>query len=267
MKHKNVHNTISEAYLAMLSDLMWYSEYEAAPRGQPIKEITNYAIRVLHPTSDNIVTRDPERNKVIASYTEKEKALYESGSLLTKDFAEASKFWEKLDNGDGTINSNYGNLVYFDQSEGNSKYEKELVPVSYTVDGEIHDDVFEVSHMRTPFEWAKMSLVKDKDTRQAIVRFNKPKHLWDGNKDVVCTLNGNFHIRDNKLNFTILMRSNDVVKGAAFDLPFFVSIQERMLAELLPTYPELTMGYYEHIAHSFHMYTKDSETVKKMLGL
>jgi len=267
VKHKNVHNTMSEAYLAMLSDLMWSYEYEAAPRGQPIKEITNYSIRVSHPTSDNIVTKDPERNKVIASYTEKEKALYESGSLLTKDFAEASKFWEKLDNGDGTINSGYGYLIFKEQSEGEPKYESELMPITYTVDGEEVDDLVTVSHMRTPFEWAKMSLLKDKDTRQAIIRFNKPRHMWAQNKDVVCTLNGNFHIRNNKLNFTIVMRSNDVVKGTAFDIPYFVSIQEKMLIELKPSYPELEIGYYEHFAHSLHMYTKDSEVVKKMLGL
>jgi hypothetical protein len=267
MKHKNTHKTMSEAYLAMLSDLMWYSEYEAAPRGMPIKEITNYSIRVSHPTSGNIVTRDPERNKVIAAYTEKEKALYNSGTLLTKDFAEASKFWERLDNSDGTINSNYGHLVFFDESEGNSKYENELVPMSYTVDGEEHDDVAQITVMRTPYEWAKQCLLKDKDTRQAIVRFNKPYHAWSTNKDFVCTLNGNFHIRDNKLNFSIVMRSNDAVKGTAFDFPYFVSIQERMLADLKSTYPELEMGYFEHFAHSLHIYTKDSEIVKKMLGL
>ena len=267
MKHNNICQTMSEAYLKMLSDVMWYSEYEAAPRGQPIKEITNYSIRVLTPSSDNIVTKDLERNRVIAAYTEKEKALYESGSLKVEDFAKASKFWEKLDNGDGTVNSNYGFLVYYDESEGNPKYETSLEHITVNVDGEEVDDLFSVSHMRTPFEWAKMSLLKDKDTRQAIVRFNKPKHLWAQNKDIVCTLNGNFHIRNNKLNFSIVMRSNDVTKGIVFDFPFFVSIQERMLAELKPHYPELTMGYYEHFAHSLHMYTRDSEIVKKMLGL
>jgi thymidylate synthase len=222
---------------------------------------------VLNPSSTPIVTRDVERNKVIEAYTAKEKELYDSGSLLVADFAKASKFWEKLDNGDGTINSNYGHLVFHNRSEGNPKYERSLEHMTYMVDGEEYDDVFEISHMRTPYEWAKESLIKDKDSRQAIVRFNRPEHAFLNNKDFVCTLNGNFHIRDNKLNFTIVMRSNDAVKGTAFDWPFFVSIQEKMLADLKPHYPDLEIGYFEHFAHSLHFYMKDIETVKRMTGL
>ena len=119
----------------------------------------------------------------------------------------------------------------------------------------------------TPWEWAKESLLADKDTRQAIIRFNLPEHCWIGNKDFTCTLTGNFLIRDDKLLLTMVMRSNDVVYGLAYDLPWFCSLMDKMLEELKPTYPNLQKGTYTHFAHSLHMYDKDESTIKSMLGI
>jgi thymidylate synthase len=118
----------------------------------------------------------------------------------------------------------------------------------------------------TPWEWAKESLLADKDTRQAILRFNLPEHCWQGNKDFVCTMHGNWLIREDKLNLTIVMRSNDAVLGLAYDLPWFCSLMDKMLEELKEKYPTLTKGTYTHLAHSLHIYEKNEELVKKMIG-
>ena len=109
------------------------------------------------------------------------------------------------------------------------------------------------------------SLIEDKDSRQSIIHFNKPSHQWKGNKDFVCTLNGIFQIRDNRLNFTVDMRSNDLVLGTATDVAFFCLLQQQMLKHLRLTYPDLKMGSYTHIVHSLHIYERHFNLVKEML--
>jgi len=252
----NVFKTLSQAYMNMLASV-WYSpDYESAPRGQAVREILNYTFTVLYPTSQPITTNDPERNRVIAEYTAKEHELYHSGSNDVADFAKASKFWNKLANPDGTVNSAYGYLIWHNKSHGHQWFER-----GHNQPNMANEEIF-----RTPWEWAKLSLEQDKDTRQAILRFSLPEHAWVGNKDQVCTQHASFMIRDDKLHMTVVMRANDGTKGLAYDAPFFVSLMEQMVQELLPTYPTLTIGHYTHIAHSMHLYERDEQVVLAMLG-
>lgn len=254
--------SIHQAYLCTLHDVFYNPDYIAEPRGQRTREKLDYAFKILKPVAEPIKTFDEERNKVIAEYTAKEMALYDSGSNKVEDFEKASKFWTKLANPDGTINSAYGHLIWAKVSHGNPKLElyKELNDADgqYTVDTKLA--------MRTPWEWALASLIADKDSRQAILRFSLPEHQWLNNKDQVCTLHGIFMIRDNKLNLTINMRSNDMVLGLIYDLPWFISLMERMQMELSRTYPDLQIGTYTHIVHSLHCYDRNEEMILKMLG-
>jgi thymidylate synthase len=239
---------IHQAYLETLKDIYFNYEYRASPRGLPIREKTDYSFRIENPIAEPVVTKDKARNKVIADYTSKEVELYNSCANTAEEFGRASKFWEKLANPDGTVNSAYGYLIWKNKSAGNSVYEP-------------------LRGNRTPWEWAKMSLVNDKDSRQAIVRFSLPEHQWVGNKDQTCTMHANFLIREDKLNLSVVMRSNDLVLGLVYDLPWFVSLIDRMVEELKPTYPNLTKGTYTHTVHSLHIYEKNEEMVKKMLGM
>ena len=260
------YNTIHEAYIGSIADVLDNPDYICSPRGQQIYEKVDYSFRVLHPEAVSIVTKDPERNIVIAEYTKKEMDWYMSGDNSVESAGKCSKFWEKLDNGDGTVNSNYGKLIFFDKSLGNGKYEYHRTAASYIEDGKPVIKQFNEEVMRSPWEWAKMSLINDKDTRQAILKFSRPDHHWDGNKDFVCTISGNFLIRDNKLNLSILMRSNDVTLGICYDICFFVSLLDKMIEELKPYYPDLQKGSYTHIAHSYHAYVRDFAKINKMLG-
>lgn len=239
-----VYNDLNEAYREVLREVYFNSDYRTSPRGLPIREKVDYVFSVLNPTAEPIITADLERNKIIADYTAKEFALYNNGTNKVADFAKASKFWEKLANPDGTVNSAYGHLIWNNYS---------------------CTSIFSNRAM-TPWEWARESLEADKDTRQAIMRFSLPEHQWIGNKDQTCTMHGNWLIRENKLNLTITMRSQDMVKGAVYDWPWFCSLMDKMLLELKPKYPTLEKGTYTHFVHSVHCYEKDSEVIQKMIG-
>lgn len=256
--------TIHKAYQGLLMDVVDSPDYICAPRGLPIREILDYQFRILKPEAVSIVTRDPERNLVIDRYTQQEMALYDSKSNLVADFAKASKFWEKIANPDGTINSAYGHLIWEKQSLGDHIYEMNEAHIKGPITKEWLNK--KDACYRTPWDWCVQSLKADKDTRQALLRFSLPEHHWVGNKDFVCTLSGNFLIRDNKLHFSVAMRSNDVVKGFAYDGSWFISLMYKMVSELKATYPDLEVGHYTHMAHSLHMYEKDLPTVLKMLG-
>lgn len=258
MRHKT-HTDIHETYMGALTEVWFSPEFTSAPRGIPVREVMDYSFTILNPTAEPIITKDSKRNEIIAAYTAKETELYDSCTDRVEDFAKASKFWEKIANPDGTINSAYGYLIWKNKSYGNPLYEH----------GFPFDGVFTTDSplYRTPWEWAKQSLIQDKDTRQAILRFSLPEHQWMGNKDQTCTIYGNFLIRENKLFLSMFMRSNDLMKGLVYDLPWFISLMDKMIEELKPIYPELTKGTYTHCSNSMHIYEKDEKAILKMLGI
>jgi thymidylate synthase len=264
-EHNMKYDSIHEAYLTSLADVYDNPDSFSSPRGQRVREKLNYSFTVLNPKPDPIITFDVERNKVIKDYSQKEFDLYESCDNTAEAFGKASKFWLKLANPDGTVNSAYGYLIFKNKSHG-SDFEQEQVMVSppqFPGDGSLHRMV---PVRRTPWEWAKMSLIQDKDTRQAIIRFSLPEHQWNGNKDQTCTLHGIFMIRDNKLNLTINMRSNDLTLGLVYDLPWFISLIYKMKEDLKDVYPDLEIGSYTHYVHNLHIYERDEERILKMLG-
>lgn len=154
MKYENLH----EAYLGTLADVYDNPQFECAPRGQLIKEILDYKFVIENPVAEPIVTHDSKRNETIKSYTEKECDLYNSGTNSAEDFGKASKFWLKLANPDGTVNSAYGHLIKHKKSHGNPIYEldqeikdaPDLEAVSSILTGDRPAEV-----MRTPWEWCK----------------------------------------------------------------------------------------------------------------
>lgn len=210
-----------------------------SPRGQLTLEACNFVGIVNEPSSDPIKTLDPVRNEKIEKYTKAEFELYAKGETRASEFAKAAPFWREIANLDGTVNSCYGHLLWFAK-----------LPGTHT----------------TSWEWALESLKRDRESRQAFVRFSQSHHQYFHNKDQVCTMHGNFLIRDGFLNFTIVMRSNDVVKGLVYDMPWFCHIHARMCDELLETYPDLKLGQYTHFVHSLHVYERDFPLIQSMLG-
>lgn len=241
-------------YLKLLLRLINDPDYRCAPRGQRIHELLNYQFTVVEPDERPIVTLDPDRNKVIADYTARELALYESGTRSAEEFAKkGSRFWAKLANPDGTINSNYGWLIFHKRDCGDEELERSTGGTQ--------------AGLRTPWEWAKQALLADADTRQALMFFSRPEFLWVGNKDQVCMLHGQFFIRRGRLHLATVIRSNDVWYGLSYDTPFLCHLQARMLRELREAgMEELSLGSWTHMAHSLHLYERNLFDAARAVG-
>lgn len=93
-------------------------------------------------------------------------------------------------------------------------------------------------------------LKNDSDSRQAVVTIWNPEYDNQPQKrDYPCTVLHQFRIRNNKLNMSVYMRSNDVWLGAAYDFFQFTQVQIA-LASVLGIEP----GKYAHHVGSLHIY-------------
>lgn len=221
--------TFADVYSDIVTNLLNDPEFVTAPRDQKINEVSNAVIEVENPEFNTFINQVRSTD---LQYLKDELKLYFSGRNDVEGFEKASKFWGKLSDDGKTVNSAYGYLIFNEKNE----------------------------HGKTEWQWAYDALVKDKDTRQALIRFNKPVMSYDGNKDFVCTLNAIFDIRDNKLNLTVYRRSQDVHFGLPYDMAWESLMQQNMLALLKGNrYPNLELGSYTLHCKSLHMYERNFE--------
>lgn len=228
-------STYADLYNELVLKLLGYPEYVDSPRGQKTHEITNITMKLTNPKSN--MFKNAARD-IPKKYLAAELLWYFSGRNDLDFIGKYASFWKNIVNADDTLNSAYGNLIFNKRDSGN---------------------------MESQWKWAYDSLVNDKDSRQALLHFNRPEHQFEGNKDFVCTLNGVFLIRDNKLHFSTIMRSNDVYFGLTFDLPFFTLLQQQMHRHLVSVYPGLELGTYTQFDISLHAYERNFEKLSKMI--
>jgi thymidylate synthase len=101
-------------------------------------------------------------------------------------------------------------------------------------------------------------LLEKRDTRQAVLTCWNAGDLLCAHKspknDIPCTLSLNFIVRDGKLNLVTTMRSNDVWLGLPNDVFAFCSLQQ-----IIASWLELDVGFYQHQVTSMHLYDKNYE--------
>lgn len=97
----------------------------------------------------------------------------------------------------------------------------------------------------------------DPDTRQAVIT------LWDprldnqpGHRDYPCTILHAYRIRNGRLDASVVMRSNDVILGLAYDVFQFTQLQIAIAYAL-----DVNVGTYTHHAVSLHLYERDVDRV------
>lgn len=105
-------------------------------------------------------------------------------------------------------------------------------------------------------------LKEDPSSRRAILTIHNP--VWDvvdgDSKDIPCTLNLHFLIRENKLHCFCQMRSNDIWYGLPHNVMMFTFLQRAMAGWL-----GLEAGDYIHRANSLHIYEKHWENIERVM--
>jgi thymidylate synthase len=192
---------------------------EVRPRKLLILEIENYTYE-LQPF---VRFQNFQSRKLNIQYIKDEFLWYVKGDKYDSSIANKAKMWQSIINSDGSINSNYGQYIF----AGSKQF----------------DNVVKI-------------LASDKDSRRASLVILGDDHLLSETKDMPCTYALNFRIRDNKLNMSVHMRSQDAIYGMGNDVPAFSFIHEMMLNALRRYYQTLEYGMYHHIADSFHVYEK-----------
>ena len=237
---KDSHYTVKDrshgGFSKVFKDNLQNISGETSPRGLKVKEkiFGQMTIDPLRPIAD--FKSRPFNWKYFAG----ELAWYLKKDRDINYINNFSSFWKGITNPDtNEINSNYGSLVFNEQ-----------------------------------LEWVVDSLVKDRDSRQAIMFFNRPEFQFEGNKDFVCTMYANFFIRDNKLHMKIQMRSNDMFYGLTFDAPFFSFLHqsvyrlvwsERMKNGGYANDEVLELGNYYHFADNLHFYERHFDLADKII--
>lgn len=192
----------------------------AYPRNQKILELENYQYS-LEPY--HRFANFPPARKLNIDYVKKEFLWYLKGNKYDISITEHASLWKSIMNEDGSFNSNYGQYFFGEQNQ---------------------------------FDVVINILKNDKDSRRASILLLTKEHVSSETNDVPCTYALNFRIRDNKLNMSVHMRSQDAIYGMGNDAPAFSFLHEMMFNALKEFYPDIQYGIYTHTTDSLHVYEK-----------
>lgn len=211
----------------------WYTELcgqaeegmvESSRDGAVVGEVINAVTVINDPT--RFIVNSPKR-KMPMRYAVAELLWYLSGTNLLEPIQSYTSNWDRMSDDGVTVNSNYGHRIF--------KY-------------------FGFNQ----FEYVKKCLLKDPNSRQAVIHIRDPKdYVYEPTKDMPCTLTLQFFIRERKLHMTVNMRSNDIWTGFPYDVFNFCAIQNLLAMQL-----NIPVGTYTHIAGSLHLYKRNYEEYK-----
>lgn len=176
------------------------------------KALFNIGFEILNPL-DNYINTD--YRKWNSTYAEREWDWYLSGNPSAVEISKFAPIWKNMMDDKGNVRSNYGW-----QWKRNKQLDKVV---------------------------NKLKL--NKETRQAVISIYDGKEIDTYKNDTPCTYAIQFTILNNKLNMTVLMRSNDLWYGFCNDQFCFSRLQEMVSIEL-----NIEIGTYYHFAHNLHIY-------------
>lgn len=140
-----------------------------------------------------------------------------------------------------------------------SAYEKEQ-EVDGTIRGAYGPRLFSAA-WNNQFESVAALLRRKPNSRQAVIQLFDNSDLTGTYKDIPCTCALQFMVREEKLNLTVTMRSNDAYKGLPHDVFSFT-----MLQEIMATMLGRPLGEYTHFAASLHLYEEQAGRAARLLS-
>ena len=180
------------------------------------KALFNIGFYITDPMDNKIINK--ERNWK-QDYAEAEWQWYLSGNKsiykLEDIYGKVPEIWKRMADVNGHVNSNYGWQWQRDQQ------------IDYII-----------------------GLLRTKpNTRQAAISIYDCKEWNAYTKDTPCTYAIQFTILNNRLNMSVVMRSNDLWYGFCNDQYCFSMLQKMIADEL-----KIEIGTYYHFAHNMHLY-------------
>ena len=154
------------------------------------------------------------------NYAKREWNWYLSGDPSAVEISKFAPIWKKMMDQDGNVRSNYG--------------------WQWNRNGQLGKVI--------------RMLNDNPNTRKAAISIYDGKEIETYSNDTPCTYGVQFTIRNNKLNMTVLMRSNDLWYGFCNDLYCFSMLLKLVYDELVLFNKDLTIGHYYHFAHNLHLY-------------
>lgn len=216
-----------DVFLKLYSDIMENEDIEI--RGSNVKECINksFSIDPLYP-----ITSFKSR-KLNLQYAKKEVLWYIRGDRFDLSICDIAGAWNDVVQKDGGINSNYGQTIFTGPSH---------------------------------YDWVVEELVRDKNSRRAIIVLGESDKLNLFNTDHRCTMYICYQIRNNILTQSVYMRSNDAVFGITNDVFFFGLLHQFVWSDLVTIYKDLKIGLYYHHANSLHIYDRHYDMVRNIIN-
>ena len=182
------------------------------------KALFDVGFNIENPLDHEIENKERKWNPV---YAEAEWQWYLSGDRNTAKLGElygkVPEIWKRMAFPNGNVNSNYGWQ-------------------------------WKRNHQ---IDWVINLLAKEKDTRQAAISIYDCKEHDTFTFDTPCTYAVQFTIVNNKLNMSVVMRSNDLWFGFCNDQYQFSKLQHYVWNRLGK---DIEIGTYFHFAHNLHLY-------------
>ena len=193
------------------------------------KALFNVGFEIQHPAANAIIDSKIKRNWSY-KYAEAEWQWYLSGdrniAKLGELYGKVPAIWKRMADKHGNVNSNYG---------WQWQREDQLESIIY-------------------------QLKNNPETRQAAISIYDAKECKDYVNDTPCTYAVQFTILNNKLNMSVVMRSNDLWYGFCNDQYQFSNLQMLVANET-----GYDVGTYYHFAHNLHLYNDKLPVVNEMM--
>ncbi len=219
---RSLDDLLKATYTSILND----GSIVQSKRGENL-EIINYAATLLNPRVRTSMSLD--RKLVKSKFAEF--AWY----LSRKDnkeyimpYIDAYEYEEQENN---KILGAYGSKIFLSRGGEKSQYERVIEQIS-----------------------------KRENTKQAYIVISEVENYKyrDGKyKSPPCTIGLHFYVRENRLNLTAYMRSNDAYFGLPHDLFCFTMLQELVAHRL-----GIELGAYTHVSTSMHIYNEHIDRIK-----
>jgi len=197
-------------------DYWYWKLYRSGVDFADTKALFNVGFYITNPKNNYI---DNNNRKWSQEYAEAEWQWYLSGDPNIKKLGElyskVPEIWKRMADDEGYVNSNYGY-----QWQRSDQLRKVIA-----------------------------DLKENPETRQAAISIYDAKEKAAYQHDTPCTYAVQFTILDDKLNMSVVMRSNDIWYGFCNDQYCFSNLQ--MLVAYETGYE---LGTYYHFAHNLHLY-------------